>query len=40
MKLGFYGINQELGVDRLVVLGLGGNAEGLIAFIEATASRA
>jgi len=31
---------EELGVDRLVVLGLGANAEDLIAFIEATASRA
>jgi probable F420-dependent oxidoreductase len=30
---------EELGVDRLVVLGLGANAEDLIAFIEATASR-
>jgi probable F420-dependent oxidoreductase len=31
---------EELGVDRLVVLGLGASAEDLIAFIEATASRA
>jgi probable F420-dependent oxidoreductase len=31
---------EELGVDRLVVLGLGASAEDLIAFIEATANRA
>ena len=31
---------EELGVDRLVVLGLGASAEDLIAFIEAMANRA